>query len=74
MHYGERREQQGLAKGLEQGLERGRRQMLLDMLALKFGPLEQPVIDRVNEAADDELLRWAERMLTVTQLEAVFER
>ena len=63
----------GMEKGMEQGLERGRQvgeaQVLLRLLARKFGNLDAKVQARIENADAEQLLVWAERVLTAQSVE-----
>ena len=64
---------QGLEQGLEQGLTRGRRESLVKLMTVKFGPLPESVTARI-EGADLELLDcWLECLFTADTAEAVVE-
>lgn len=65
---------QGLERGLEQGLEKGRietlREMLLDVLATRFGAVEEPLQVRIIAMQSaDELKSLAHRALTAGSLQ-----
>jgi hypothetical protein len=68
--------QKGLQKGREEGREEGREQtlaeLLEELLAVRFGPLSEPVRERLAGAEADDLRRWFRNALTATSLEAVF--
>ena len=68
--------EQGLEQGREQGLEQGRKQgeaaMLQRLLERRFGRLSPAVSRRLETADADELLRWADRVLSARTLEGVF--
>ena len=70
-HYGK-----GVADGRSEGRREGRREgeseLLLRQLTLRFGDLPPDVEDRVRKADGETLLRWGERFVTATALEAVF--
>jgi hypothetical protein len=55
------------------GRAEGERTLILRLLTVKFGELSEPARDRVAAASEDDLTRWAERMLSATSLEQVFE-
>lgn len=62
--------QRGFNQGLEQGLEQGRRELLLDLLERRFGPLPDAARKRVQSlSAPEELSRLAERVLDARTLE-----
>ena len=73
---------EGISKGLSEGMTRGRAEgrregeteMLLHLLRLRFGPLPVEIEVRVTAADAETLLRWSERVLTASSLEAVFAR
>jgi predicted transposase/invertase (TIGR01784 family) len=54
------------------GLAEGRAELLHHQLTLKFGVLPPPVQQRLLHAKDEELNRWAERVLVANSLEDVF--
>lgn len=62
--------EKGIEKGLERGLEQGARRILLRMLGLRFGPLPEPVLHRV-EAIDslETLTQLADRVLVAKSLD-----
>ena len=62
----------GLEQGLKQGMERGREEIVLKLLARKFGPLDAATEARVREATIAELDVLAERILTAESIDEVF--
>ena len=60
-------------EGREQGLEQGQRTLLLKQLTLKFGPPSEETRVRVEHATAADLERWAERILTASRIEQVWE-
>jgi len=65
--------QEGLEEGLQQGLRRGEAELLLRQLERKFGPVPEHVRRRIEEADEEQLLLWGERVLTAEQLNEVFD-
>lgn len=63
--------EEGRQKGLHQGIAEGRAEMLLDLLAAKFGTVPAGVRKRVQHASADELAAWGTRVLTAATLEDV---
>lgn len=61
------------AQGKAEGRTEGKREALLDLLAAKFGPLDDSVIDRIAAAPPEALARWLERVLVATRVDAIFE-
>ena len=72
----QRAEQEGLRKGRRQGERRGKRQgkqeLLLRLLAIRFSPLPEDVVEQIHRAKPRQLEIWAERVLTAESLEQVF--
>jgi Domain of unknown function (DUF4351) len=50
----------------------GEVEVLLRQLRSRFGPLPEDVIARLNAADAETLLRWSERVLSASTLDAVF--
>ena len=62
---------EGLKEGLVEGLKEGKRNFLLRLLELRFGPLP-PVRHATLDAAGDATLdRWTDRVLTAATLDEV---
>lgn len=65
-------ERNGLEKGLEKGRREGETKLLVRQLKLKFGGLRPEDQARVEVADSEQLLQWAERILTARSLDEVF--
>lgn len=71
--------QEGLQKGKREGRQEGKREgrqegeatLLLRQMALRFGPLDEALRERVRTADADTLLLWGERILTAATAEDV---
>ena len=63
---------EGRQDGLKEGRTEGQRGILLKLLALKFGDVPDAEVERVRAGSDEDIERWAERVLTTSTLEAVF--
>jgi hypothetical protein len=59
-------------EGREEGRREGEVEMLLRLLRLRFGTVPAEVTTRVTTADPETLLRWSERVLSASTLEAVF--
>jgi predicted transposase/invertase (TIGR01784 family) len=59
--------------GVQQGRVQGKAELLQRQLTLKFGSVPADVAGRVASATDEELANWADRVLSATTLESVFE-
>jgi hypothetical protein len=62
---------QGRAEGRTEGEARGRAEVVLKLLALRFGPLAEPVRESIRAASIEQLDTFAERLLTASSLEEV---
>jgi predicted transposase/invertase (TIGR01784 family) len=51
----------------------GRVELLVRLLTVKFGTLPTGIAARVASASDGELVNWADRVLSATTLDSVFE-
>jgi len=60
--------------GIQQGKQQGESTLLLHLLILKFGKLEQQVIDNIISADAETLLAWSGHVLTATTLDDVFRQ
>jgi hypothetical protein len=64
---------EGLEEGRQEGCREGEAALLLRLLELRFGPLDETHRGRVSQADADTLLKWGERVLTATSVEDVFK-
>ena len=64
-------EARGRAEGEARGEARGRAELVLKLLALKFGALTEEQSARVRNSSVEQLELYAERVLTVDSLDAV---
>ncbi len=65
---------EGEAKGKAEGKAEGARRLLLRQLELKFGEVPRAERERVEQADEDQLLLWSERILTAESLSALLSR
>jgi flagellar biosynthesis/type III secretory pathway protein FliH len=63
---------QWLEEGRQEGRQQGEARLLLRQLERKFGTLSEAHRTRVQGADAEELLSWAERLLTARSLSEVF--
>ncbi|MEM7587620.1 MAG: Rpn family recombination-promoting nuclease/putative transposase, partial [Acidobacteriota bacterium] len=63
---------EGVEKGLEKGRLDGEAAVLRRQLKLKFGEVDGAIEARIAEASSEQLLAWAERLLTAKTVGAVF--
>ena len=68
---------QGRAEGRDEGIAEGTTQgsanVLIRLLALRFGELPAGVAERIRAGTEADHLRWTERVLTAPSLDAVLE-
>jgi predicted transposase YdaD len=60
------------AEGYAEGRREGEAEVLLRQLRLRFGALPEDVTARLKAADAETLLRWSERVLSASTLDAVF--
>ncbi|MGB3965542.1 MAG: Rpn family recombination-promoting nuclease/putative transposase, partial [Planctomycetota bacterium] len=66
-------EERGVQKGMQQGMLNGRRTLVAEQLAARFGELPAAIGERLQSADAESLQRWGRRLLTAPTLAAVFE-
>lgn len=59
-------------EGLEEGQKKGEVTMLIRLLELRFGPLDEAARAKLDSADAETLPRWGERVLTAPTLAEVF--
>jgi hypothetical protein len=57
----------------EQLIQQGQVKLLRKLLERRFGQLSEQTLERLDVAGDQDLDRWAERVLTASTLDEVFE-
>ncbi len=67
-------EAKGKAEGEAKGKAEGARRVLLRQLELKFGEVPRAERERIEQADEDQLLLWSERILTAESLSALLSR
>ena len=63
--------EKGLQKGLVQGLQKGQLTLLSKQLSLKFGSLSSNQEERLNQATQEDIDKWSERLFTAQSIEEV---
>ena len=64
-------EQQGIKKGIEKGIQKGEATLLLRLMELRFGSLDETTRNRLQNADAETLLKWGERLLVADSVEDV---
>jgi len=64
---------EGKTVGLREGVQKGEAQVLLRQLQRKFGSVGPEVRSRLSAATSEQLLLWADRILTAERLEDIFQ-
>lgn len=67
-----KKREEGRAEGLAEGRAQRGTELLMKLLRLKFGELDPETVQRLSDASEAELDRWAERVLTASDLSEVF--
>jgi predicted transposase YdaD len=64
--------QQGMLQGMQQGMQQGEAKILLRQLHAKFGDLPAVLVERIAQATPEQLLSWAEQVLSADNLMQIF--
>lgn len=64
--------QEGLQQGMQQGMHKGSLRILARQMEKKFGSLPEEVMERLNDADEDQILEWSERVLVCSTIEEMF--
>jgi flagellar biosynthesis/type III secretory pathway protein FliH len=64
--------QRGRVEGRAEGRVEGRAELLVKQLVHKFGELPSEYVSRITDASDEQLERYAVRVVTVDTLARVF--
>ena len=64
---------EGRQEGRQEGRDEGLNSMLTHLVEHRFGPIPDWAITRIQSAQADQLMRWAQLILTAPSLEALFE-
>lgn len=66
--------QQGVQQGIQQGIQQGKSSLLRGMLAIKFPNSDLSRYQKaIDNAAEEELMRYSMRLLTVNNIDDVFK-
>ena len=69
----ERGKKEGIEKGIETGRKKGQSQLVMKQLRFKFREQATPYLDHLEQASQKELELIAERILTISDINSVFE-
>jgi hypothetical protein len=72
LEWNEELREEGRQEGLREGVQKGEAALLIRLLKLKFGPLDEDTQNRVLSAEPERLLEWGERILTARRLADIF--
>lgn len=70
--FGEVWREEGRQEGRQEGRHQARAQTILRQLQLKFGPLNEETVARVESGSETEFERWTERVLVADKLSQIF--
>ncbi len=65
--------QEGRQEGWQEGKQEGLATILIHLMRLKFGELDQQTLRRVHAADAEQLLVWSERILSANSIEEIFQ-
>jgi flagellar biosynthesis/type III secretory pathway protein FliH len=65
-------ERLGRQEGHKEGLQEGIRVVVLRQLEAKFGSLDASILQRIEKASREQILLWAERILTASSPDEIF--
>ncbi len=64
--------QRGMQEGMQKGMQKGALNLLARQLEIKFGSVTPEVMILLEQADDQQLLNWSERILTADNLSNIF--
>lgn len=64
---------QGIEKGIEKGTRDGSEKMLMHLLKAKFGSSSHAYEEKIQNADNEQLLKWSEQILTVSDINKLFQ-
>jgi flagellar biosynthesis/type III secretory pathway protein FliH len=65
--------QKGVRQGMQKGMQKGEAALLIRQLRRKFGELSEDKVRMIEAADTDQLLEWADRVLTAESLDEVLK-
>ena len=72
MQWSERLLDQGEQRGVQKELRQGQLGLLADLLAERFGALDEAVQARLEQADEETLKRWGRNLLSARSMDEVF--
>jgi hypothetical protein len=63
--------EKGIQKGMRQGMQQGEAALLIRQLRRKFGELSEDKVQMIEATDTEQLLEWADRVLTAESLDEV---
>ena len=63
--------EKGMEKGMEKGVQKGEATLLLRLMELRFGSLDETTRNRLQTADAETLLKWGEKMLVANSAQDV---
>jgi len=64
-------ERLAIERGMQQGIVKGEGAVLRRVLARRFSPLPQPVLERLDRADSHQLETWADRVIDAKNLDEI---
>ena len=72
MRYITQIERSGIRKGIQKGIQRGAASVLQRQIHRRFGEVPESLLDRLEKASQEQIERWADRVLDARTAEEVF--
>ena len=66
-------ERLGIEKGIQQGIQQGEHHLLKRQLKKRFPNLPEWVEEKLEQASQEDLEKWADRILDAQHLEDIFK-
>lgn len=64
--------QKWMQEGRQQGMQQGQASLLSRQLSVRFGPLPEWVVKRLEQATPEQINHWAEAIFEAQSLEELF--
>jgi hypothetical protein len=61
-----------LKQGMQQGMQQGETKVVIKLLLKRFKFIPDEYLARINNATEDQVLQWAEKILEAKTLEDIF--
>jgi predicted transposase/invertase (TIGR01784 family) len=62
----------GIHQGMQQGMQQGEHHLFIKLLKIKFTTVPENYLQKIDEADEDQLLLWGERLMKASSLQEIF--